>query len=471
MTGRYRNLTIGLLAYASVQSLGLTAYAQGAENQPSPSAAASPSPTGKLLTIEDAVRIGLDNHPRIKSASERILSQEAIVGQQMGAYYPTVSMTNQYRTAYTGTAVPGAAADTITSQANFNMTLYNFGKREGNVQAARETLGAVRQDHATTNQDIMLAIKTAYYVYLGTQEVVNVRKYTVRNRELLVRQAKGFFEVGTRAKIDVARAEANLYTAQADLIAAENAVKIAWVTLRNAMGSPRLPEQPVAKDSPEVAMSMNLAGARNVAYDSRTELKSFEAQRKASDQLIATARRGHLPDLIFDATYGRRHISNEIQRFGTGSSARNHHLNTFPLLPAWSVQLSFNIPIFDGFRTTNRVEETLHNYYNVKAQEEDRRQLIALEVEQSYLRVVETQERIRSTEAAARAAKENLDLAQGRYQVGVGSIIEVTDAETLYTDAQTTYIRTIYEYKIADAQLARAMGDTRIGVLEQNSIK
>ena len=135
------------------------------------------------------------------------------------------------------------------------------------------------------------------------------------------------------------------------------------------------------------------------------------------------------------------------------------------------MQLSFNIPIFDGFRTTNRVEETLHNYYNVKAQEEDRRQLIALEVEQSYLRVVETQERILATDSAAKAAKENLDLAQGRYQVGVGSIIEVTDAETLYTDAQTTYIRTVYDYKIADAQLARAMGDNRVGVLKPGSIK
>jgi outer membrane protein TolC len=135
------------------------------------------------------------------------------------------------------------------------------------------------------------------------------------------------------------------------------------------------------------------------------------------------------------------------------------------------VGLNLSIPIFDGFRTTNRVEETLHNYYRVKADEEDRRQLIALEVEQSYLRVVETQERIKANEAAARAAKENLDLAQGRYQVGVGSIIEVTDAETLYTDAQTTYIRSVYEYKIADAQLARAMGDTRVAVLKQGSIK
>jgi outer membrane protein len=456
-----------LVAYAIVQ-VGLPRLAHGADIQmqvqAAPATPGSPSPTGKLLTIEDAVRIGLDNHPRIKSAHERVGSQQAILGQQMSAYYPTVSLSNQYRTSQSSTS-GGAdrASESYSSQASFNYTLYNFGKREGNVQAARETLDATKQDYESTNQDIVLAIKQAYYVYLGTQALVKVRQETVRSRELLVRQAQGFYEVGTRAKIDVARAEANLYTARADLIAAENGVKIAWVTLRNAMGLPRLAEQPVAEDSPEVELSMNLADARNAAFSARTELKSFEAQRRASDQLIATARRGHLPDLLFDASYGRRHVSNE--------TVSGRTLNTFPLQPTWSVGLSFNIPIFDGFRTTNRVEETLHNYYNVRAQEEDRRQLIALEVEQSYLRVVETQERIKANESAAKAAKENLDLAQGRYQVGVGSIIEVTDAETLYTDAQTTYIRTIYDYKIADAQLARAMGDNRVAVLKQGSIK
>jgi len=455
-----------LVAYALV--LGLTGLARGADLQmqvqAAPATPGSPSPTGKLLTIEDAVRFGLDNHPRIRSANERIGSQQAILGQQMSAYYPTVSLSNQYRTSQSSTS-GGAdrASESYSSQASFNYTLYNFGKREGNVQAARETLDATKQDYASTTQDIILAVKQAYYVYLGAQALVKVRQETVGSRELLVRQAQGFYEVGTRAKIDVARAEANLYTARADLIVTENAVKIAWVTLRNAMGLPRLPEQPVAEDSPEVEISMNLAAARNAAFDARTELKSFEAQRRASDQLIAAARRGHLPDLIFDASYGRRHVSNE--------SADGRTLNTFPLQPTWAVGLNFNIPIFDGFRTTNRVEETLHNYYNIKAQEEDRRQQIALEVEQSYLRVVETQERIKANESAAKAAKENFDLAQGRYQVGVGSIIEVTDAQTLYTDAQTTYIRSVYEYKIADAQLARAMGDTRVAVLKPGSIK
>jgi outer membrane protein len=462
-------LLVGILGCRLVLALPIRAAELQMQVQAPPTAQISPSPTGKLLTIEDAVRIGLENHPRIKASGERIGSQTAILGQQMGAYYPTVAMSNIYRTGTQSgtTGISATGVDFYQSNLTFNMTLYNFGKREGNVQAARETLDATKQDYETTIQDTILSIKQSYYVYLAAQALVNVRKDTVRSRDLLVKQAQGFYEVGTRARIDVARAEANLYSAQADLIAAENAVKIAWVTLRNAMGSPRLPEQPVAEDSPEVTFSMNLSGARNVAYDSRTELKSFEAQKRASDQLIATARRGHLPDIIFDASYAKRHVSNDVAREGN----RTVTLDIFPLKPAWQVQLSLIIPIFDGFRTTNRVEETLHNYNNIRALEEDRRQQIALEVEQSYLRVVETQERINATESAAKAAKENLDLARGRYEVGVGSIIEITDAETLYTDAQTTYIRTIYDYKIADAQLARAMGDTRVGVLKPGSIK
>ncbi|MEK7377359.1 MAG: TolC family protein [Candidatus Binatota bacterium] len=412
-----------------------------------PAAQAPALPADKALKLEDAVRTALENHPRIRAAKEKVGAQQAVLGQQFAAYYPTVSLGNTYRTT-TASGTTGTSAeafDFFSSQATFNMTLYNFGKREGAVQSARETLHASQYDYQTVANDIVLAVKQAYYAYLQAQALVKVREEAVKNRALLLRQAQGFFEVGIRPKIDVARAESNLYNAQADLLAAQNAVKIAWVTLKNAMGLKDLPEQPVTEDLSIVSTLLSLEQAKEAAFNARPELKSFEAQRKSQDQQIATARRGHLPDIIFDVNYGRRHASNS-------------GIDTFPLQPSWQVQLSLNIPIFDGFKTTNRVEETLHNYYSVKAQEEDRKQQVALEVEQSYLNMINTQERIKATQAAARAARENLDLANGRYQVGVGSIIEATDAQALYTDAETSYVRTLYDYKIAEAQLQRAMG-------------
>lgn len=420
-------------------------------------AQAETPPRGKVLRIEDAVGLALENHPSIRAAREKMGAQQAVLGQQFAAYYPTITLGNVYSTRTTSgtTGVSPEAFDFFSSQASFNMTLYNFGKREGAVQSARDTLEATRYNHKTATDAVVLGVKQAFFSYLQAKALVKVRQETVKDRELLVRQARGFYEVGTRARIDVVRAEANLYSAQSDLIGAENAVKVAWVTLKNALGLPDFPEQPVAEDVSVMPVPFSVEEARAAAYASRPELKSFEAQRKAQDDQIATARRGHLPDIIFDALYGRRNVSNGVVKTGSG----NRHIDTFPLQPTWQVQLSLNIPIFNGFSTTYKVEETLRNYYAIKAQEEQQRQQVALEVEQSYVNLINTREKIKATEAAERAAKENLDLANGRYQVGVGSIIEVTDAQALYADAETNYIRSLYDYKIAEAQLLKAVGN------------
>ena len=441
----------GLMLVLPLVLMGPSLARSADSPQPVQPAQAAGAKDPNVLTLDEAVLTALASHPNLKAARERIGAQEAVLGQQMAAYYPTVSLSSQYRTSQTSSD-GGAdnASDFYSSQFNFNFILYNFGKREGAVQAARETLNATGHNYKATVDAVILGAKTSYYVLLGTQAIVKVRDETVKNRELLVKQARGFYEVGTRARIDVARAESNLFIALADLIAAQNGVKVAWVTLKNALGLRELAERPLVEEAVMTTIPFSLEQAREMAYANRPELKSFEAQRKAQDQNIATARRGHLPDLTFDTVYGRRHVSNE--------RVDGNNLNTFPLQPSWSVQLSLNIPIFDGFRTTNRVEETLRNYHVIRAQEEAQRQQVALDVESAYLRLVELQERIKANESAANAAKENLDLANGRYQVGVGSIIEVTDAQTLYTDAATTYIRALYEYKIADAQLVRAIG-------------
>jgi outer membrane protein TolC len=415
---------------------------------PQPSTPIAQPKDPNVLTLDEALLMALDNHPSLAAARERVAAQRAVLGQQMAAYYPSLSVVDRYQTGnQSGSSnVNPNASEFYSGQISANMTLYNFGKREGAVQAARETLVATDYNYKTTVDAVVVGVKQAYYAYLQARAIVNVREDTVKSRDLLVQQTRGFFDVGTRARIDVVRAESNLYTAQADLIAATNAVQVAWVTLKNAIGLRNLPERPLVEDTTMTTIPYTLDEAREIAYETRPELKSFEAQRRAQDQNIATARRGHLPDLIFDGNYARRHVSND------------GGLNTFPLLSSWQVQLTLNIPIFDGFRTTNRVDETLHTYYVIKAQEEQQRQQVALDVEQAYLRLVELRERIKANEAAATAAKENLDLANGRYQVGVGSIIEVTDAQQLYTDAQTTYVRALYDYKIADAQLTRAIG-------------
>jgi outer membrane protein TolC len=383
----------------------------------------------------------------VKSAQFQIKAQDAVVHQQMAAYYPTVNFNNTYRIANTvsdTSATASKAFDSVFSTTNVTMTLYNFGKREGLVQSARDTLDATQYAYNTTANNIVLAAKQAYYGVLQANALVRVNEDTVKSRDVTLRQAQGFYEVGTKPKSDVTQAEANLYLAEANLITARNGVEVAWANLINAMGVDDYPKQPLAEDLSITPFLMSLDEAKKTAFASRPELLQFDAQLKAQDQLIAVARRNHLPDFLFASSYGRR-----------GNDAAN---NLFPLQPSWQIQLSLNIPIFNGLQTTYQVQQALNNYYSIKEQERVERQQVALQVQQNYLNLTAAQQVVKANEAAVRAAKENLELHQGRYQVGYAPLVEVTDAQTTLTTAQTNYVNALVAYKLSLAQLLNAIG-------------
>jgi len=447
---------ITLILAVGLFMVPMTARAQSpSSSAPAMSAGkTAPGEAEKPLTLEDAIMLALDHQPRIKAAQERVKAQRAVVGQAESAYYPTIDLTTNYRRS-TSTSRTGSSAepfDFYTGSTVMNWTIYDFGRREGSVRGERDTLDATRYAERTSAEDVVLGVKQAYYRFLQAKVLVRVREDTVKDRELLVRQAKGFFEVGTRPKIDLVRAESNFFLAKADLITAQNGVKIAWAQLKNAMGVRDFPQRPLAEEAllerpveeltKELAIrrpSVSLDTARATAFNLRPEVKDFAAQLRAQDAAIDTARRGHLPEFLFNSSYGRRG-------------------REYPLQVDWEIGVRFNIPIFSGFQTTYEVQEASRNFYVIKAREEEVRQQIALEVEQSYFNLVGTGERLKATDAAVRAAKENLDLANGRYRVGVGSIIEITEAQVISTQAQTNHIQTIADYKIFEAELAKAMG-------------
>lgn len=445
---------------------------------PSPSAGGAVNAPGGTqpgtgLSLEEVVRIALENHSSVKSAQYQIGAQDAVVHQQMAAYYPTVDFNNSYRTSGSGGGSSGGsnAFDTVSSAVDVTMTLYNFGKREGSVQSAKDTLDATRYGYNATANNIVLAVKQAYFGVLQANALVRVNEETVKDRAALLRQTRGFYDVGTKPKSDVTLAEANLYLAQANLIVSQNSVETAWASLRNAMGVDDFAKQPLTEELSVMPYSMTLEDARKAAFDARPELRQFEALLKAQDQLIAVARRGHLPDIIFGGFYKRDHVSNETAKStftfldrttpdpdDTKTFSSNRRLNTFPLTGSWQAQVSLVIPIFNGFQTTYQVQQALNNYRSIKEQERVQRQQVALQVEQNYLNLSASIEVVKANEAAVKAAKENLDLHEGRYQVGYASIIEVSNAQITYTVAQTTYVNVVIANKIAMAQLLNAIG-------------
>ena len=203
------------------------------------------------------------------------------------------------------------------------------------------------------------------------------------------------------------------------------------------MGVTEFPARGVATDVNVRAPTLSLDEAVKAAFGSRAEIKEFRSRLKAQQEAIEVVKLGRMPRVRVDGQYGRRwHNDQDIV----------------------SSSLTLEIPLFTGFTLKPEIERQMRDLAVIKAQLDHQQQGIALEVEESYLNLVEASERIKANEAQTKSAKENLDLANGRYQVGVGSIIEITEAQVINTRAQTDYIRSIYDHKVAEARLARAMG-------------
>ncbi len=130
----------------------------------------------------------------------------------------------------------------------------------------------------------------------------------------------------------------------------------------------------------------------------------------------------------------------------------------FPLQGAWTYGLNLSIPIFNGFLVHYQVQEAQANFSVASANEQSLRLDIYSQLQQGYVNLRDASERITASEVSVRQAKENVELANGRYEAGVGSPLEVTDAIVAQANAESTYTAALRDYKTAQAAIEKAIG-------------
>lgn len=410
------------------------------------------------LTLSEAIAVALKKHPAIIEYREKTRAAQAQIEVSRANYFPQLTYNTFYNygttytadrdTDFTGNFADGMqgfptlgreATNYFSHRFTVNQLLYDFGKTPGQVDESRANYQASRQDYANTRQQVVLDAKTAYFGYLAAKRAVKVSEETVRQYKELVRQAEGFYRVGIRARIDVTKAEANLYDAESNLIKAKNAFQLSRVTLMTAMGLKTWPYTDL-EDVLEInPPPIRLDEAKNLAFQRRPELLKNRYLQQYSQAAVQVARSGYFPTLNASANYGWR-----------GSE--------YPLRENWSVGVGLSFPLFEGFATKSGVRQAWADLRSVMANEQVIRQDITKEVEQSYLDLESAAENIRATAKALEAARENLRLARGRYRAGVGTIIEVTDAQVQFFQAELRHIQALYDHKVAEAKLEKAIG-------------
>jgi len=410
---------------------------------------------GESLNLERCVEIALKMHPNIAAALHNVNANVSRVGEAKSNYYPQINWSSSYNRisqasgrsgssfssiGTTGSLSGGTGSfDQYSTGFSLSQDIYDFGKTPSQVRIQNFNVDSSRSDLENVTEQVIFNVRQTYYGILQAKRSRDVSADTVKQFQQHLDQAKGFYAVGTKPKFDVTKAEADLSNAKLNLIKAENALRLAVVTLNNAIGVPDAPEYIIEDNLSFKKYTITFEDALSKAYQSRPDLQSIVAKRQAAEKSIDLAKTGYYPVL-------------------TGNAAYNWAGESFPLDHGWEVGAAISFPVFNGFLTKYQVEEAKANLNVLRANEESLRQSIFSDVQQAYLNLKQAEESIPTAELGVKQAEENFEIANGRYAAGVGNPIEVTDAEVLLSNAKLSYIQALYNYKVSQASLEKAMG-------------
>lgn len=403
-----------------------------------------------LLTREEAVSLALKNHPSLQAADANIRSSSAQLLQSESGYYPAINYTaggSHIQGAFVFNPSFPARHQSYNSYATgflIQQSIYDFGKTGQRVSANRHLMDAATLDYQSARANVMMNVHLAYFNILQAQRVIKVNEEAVTQAEKHLEKAKAFYTVGRRPQFDVTKANVEVANANVNLIRSRNQLRVAKVQLENAMGIRSTSNYALADTFEVQPFTTDLNAAKATAYQNRPELRSSRARIEFNKSLVKAEWSQHLPSLV-------------------ASGAYNWNGFRWPFASRYSYGMTVSIPIFQGFSVYARVQQAKANVEVAEANTDMTIQSVMLEVEQNYLELSDAQERIGATLKLVEQADENLRTAEGRYNAGVGSAIEITDAEVVLSSARITHIQALFDYNCSLVQLRRSMGTMNLG--------
>jgi outer membrane protein len=407
---------------------------------------------GRVLDLDEAIGIALETQPQIQARLSDYMAASHRVDQAFAPLLPQITggwtaargqgASSQSRRAgdprgpVTVTTIRPFEENTL-ARVSLSQVLFDFGKTFASTDAARRLAEQAQEDVELQRQLITLTVKESFININFARRLIRVQEQALERADLNLRSARGFFEVGTRPRSDVARAEVDVANARVDLIRARNAQQLARVALNTAMGIPADTPTEVQDNLVYQAMTIDRTDLLRQALTQRPEYKQARLRVDEADARMRRAIRDFFPDVIAGGFYG-----------GTRAD----------LNEVWELSLNLSWTIFDGGNRIARLRETRASVEAEKARVRATELDISREVEQAQLNVTEAQERIGAAQTAVASAQENFRLAQGRFDAGVGTILELTDAQLFLTQAQNTETQALADYRIAVARLERAIG-------------
>jgi outer membrane protein len=415
------------------------------------SAQQPPAQPAPALTLEQATALAIRNHPQVSVARNIAAEAGQHITESKAAYYPTLdgevtgSQANSLARLGAG-ALPASALFNRNGEGlQLSQILADFGRRKNLVASSQFQAQAADQNTQATIYDVVLGVNRGYFGVLQAQAYINVANETVKARQSLSDQVTALANASLKSEYDVGAANVNLSEAKLMVIRAQDAVERAYADLSRALGVDQVthynlsaipaPAAPVGSPEPLIQEAMV----------NRPELKGLQLQLQGAQAFEQAEADLKKPTVSLLAVGGALPYIDQDPRtapYGYEGAAIN-----------------LDIPIFNGHLFSARREAAHYDALAVNDRVRDLRQQVANDVRDAWISASTAYQRIPVTEQLLKQANLTVQLAQGRYNLGLATIVDITQAQLNLTEAQIENVTATYDYQSAYAQLQYTIGN------------
>ena len=414
-------------------------------------AAGPPSP----MTLAQCIQTALGRSPDVAAARALVAAAAEGVKMSHAGYLPHVDVGQGYtRQTYNYWGTPGTppslwrqfyrgmsstTAPYYYGGLNLSQTLLDFGRTKGAVEASQAQFQAAEHNLIFVRDQVDYNVRTAYFTVIAAHETAGVQQASLDNAEKHLEQAAAFHRNGTVPGIDVTAGQVAVANAKLGLRQAQENLKVSRAQLATDMGIP-------VDQAPEPAGTLE-----NITSQPTYNQLLQEADQNRADLLAQL-------DQIKAALGNELVAKGEMRPYISLGAFLDFRNLTWPLIYNWSLGQLLAQSIFSGGANTARLRQTQAQEVAARDNVDSLRLQVQQQVFAALSNLKVAHEQIITAQEADRFARANLALAEGRYQVGVGNVVELNDAQTQATNAALQLVATRYDYQIATAKLNFVLG-------------
>jgi outer membrane protein len=404
------------------------------------------------FSLQQAEAMAIQNHPQVLAAQNEASFANEQIREARAAYYPTLdgditgSGANHDSRIGAGFLTDSRLFNRFGQGIVLSQLITDSGRTPNLVASSRLQAQASNQTYQATKYDVLLQVNRAYYGVLHSQAVVRVAQQTVAARQLVADQVSTLAANNLRSQLDVSFADVNVSEAKLLLISAQETVQEAYAGLARALGTDQpvnnyqLLDEPLPPAPPETAEAL-----LPQAFNNRPELASLRYARESAYRFAQAEKDLSRPSVTLDGVAGFVPLINQ-----EGST----------LIPSeyGAAAVNVHIPIFNGHLFAARREAATYHALESDQRLRDEQEVIARDVRAAWAASMTAYQRIDVTAEFLRQAALAVDLAQGRYNLGLASIVELTQAQLNETQAEIENLNAKYDYQSQYASLQYTLG-------------